>query len=91
MALDDRQPHFPFGEAPPDLLKFDLRFIRDIHKAPASRRRLLTSLVGMVRELGAEPLAEGIESAEEARACTDIGFTRAQGYFFGRPQPVAGG
>ena len=78
------------GEAPPDLLKFDIRFIRDVDKAPPSRRRLLTSLVSIVRELGAEPVAEGVENAEEAEACIDVGFTRAQGYFFGRPRPVDG-
>lgn len=76
------------GEAPPDLLKFDIRFIRGVNAAPASKRRLLKSLVGIVRDLGAEPLAEGVETAEEAEACEEIGFTRAQGYFFGRPAPV---
>jgi EAL domain-containing protein (putative c-di-GMP-specific phosphodiesterase class I) len=76
------------GEAPPDLLKFDIRFIRGVNEAPASRRRLLKSLVGIVRDLGAEPLAEGVETAEEAQACEEIGFTRAQGYLFGRPIPV---
>jgi len=76
------------GEAPPDLLKFDIRFIRGIHEAPPSRRRLLRSLVEIVQDLGSEPVAEGVESAEEAAACSDIGFTRAQGYYFGRPKPA---
>ncbi len=78
------------GEAPPELLKFDIRFIRGVHDAPVSKRRLLRSLVGIVRDLGAEPVAEGIESAEEAAACIDVGFTRAQGYLFGRPRPADG-
>jgi EAL domain-containing protein (putative c-di-GMP-specific phosphodiesterase class I) len=78
------------GEAPPDLLKFDIRFIRNVDQAPASRRRLLKSLVGIVRDLGAEPLAEGIETAQEAEACEELGFTRAQGYLFGRPMPLEG-
>ena len=73
------------GEAPPDLLKFDIRFIRGVDAAPPSRRRLLKSLVGIVRDLGAEPLAEGVETAEEAAACEELGFTRAQGYYFARP------
>jgi EAL domain-containing protein (putative c-di-GMP-specific phosphodiesterase class I) len=78
------------GEAPPDLLKFDIRFIRNVDQAPASRRRLLKSLVGIVRDLGAEPLAEGVETALEAEACEEMGFTRAQGYLFGRPTPMEG-
>ena len=76
------------GEAPPDLLKFDIRFIRGVHEAPPSKRRLLRSLVEIVQDLGAEPVAEGVEYAEEAAACVDIGFTRAQGYYFGRPRPA---
>ncbi len=75
------------GEAPPDLLKFDIRFIRGVHEAPASKRRLLKSLVSIVRDLGAEPVAEGVETAPEAEACEELGFTRAQGYLFGRPRP----
>src|SRR5205814_4274760 len=52
------------GEAPPDLLKFDIRFIRGVHKAPASKRRLLRSLVEIVQDLGAEPVAAGAGIAE---------------------------
>ena len=76
------------GEAPPDLLKFDVRFVRGVDAAPPSKRRLLKSLVAIVRDLGAEPLAEGVETAGEAEACVDIGFTRAQGYFYGPPLPA---
>ena len=76
------------GEAPPDLLKFDIRFIRGVNAAPPSKRRLLHSLVEIVKDLGAEPVAEGVETAEEAETCVDLGFTRAQGYFFGAPRPV---
>jgi EAL domain-containing protein (putative c-di-GMP-specific phosphodiesterase class I) len=76
------------GEAPPDLLKFDIRFIRGIGEAPVSRRRLLRSLVDITRDLGAESLAEGVETAEEAAACAELGFTRAQGFFFGAPVPI---
>jgi EAL domain-containing protein (putative c-di-GMP-specific phosphodiesterase class I) len=74
------------GEAPPDLLKFDVRFVRGVDAAPPSKRRLLKSLVAIVRDLGAEPLAEGVETAEEAEACVDIGFTRAQGFYYGPPR-----
>ena len=74
------------GEAPPDLLKFDIRFVRAVDAAPRSKRLLLRSLVEITRDLGAEPVAEGVETAEEAEACADIGFTRAQGFFFGAPK-----
>ena len=76
------------GEAPPDLLKFDIRFIRGVNEAPASSDGCCARWSDIVRDLGAEPLAEGVETAEEAEACADIGFTRAQGFFFGRPRAI---
>jgi EAL domain-containing protein (putative c-di-GMP-specific phosphodiesterase class I) len=76
------------GEMPPDLLKFDVRFVRDVDRAPDSKRRVLKSLVDIALDLGVKPLAEGIETAAEAAACIEMGFTHAQGYHFGRPVPI---
>jgi EAL domain-containing protein (putative c-di-GMP-specific phosphodiesterase class I) len=76
------------GDVPPDLLKFDTQFVRDIDRAPDSKRRLLKSLVDIARDLGVKPVAEGIETAGEAAVCIDVGFTHAQGYHFGRPAPI---
>jgi EAL domain-containing protein (putative c-di-GMP-specific phosphodiesterase class I) len=76
------------AEVPPQFLKFDMSFVRGIDSAPASRRRLLTSLVSVARELIVWTVAEGVETAEEADACMHIGFTHAQGFFFGRPRPI---
>lgn len=72
-------------EARPDFVKFDISLIRSIDVAELSRRRMLKSLVDMVRELDIQALAEGIETPEEAEACVEIGFDLAQGYHFGRP------
>ena len=33
-------------------------------------------------------VAEGIETAGEARACAELGFTHAQGFHIGRPRPI---
>jgi EAL domain-containing protein (putative c-di-GMP-specific phosphodiesterase class I) len=63
--------------------------IRDIDKASGDRVKMLRSLVKIVVELGVKALAEGIETVQEAEACIDIGFTLAQGYFYGRPAPPA--
>ena len=75
-------------EAPPDYLKFDMSMIRSIDQAPAERQRMLAALVKMVCELGIAPLAEGIETEAEAQTCRELGFTTAQGFFFGSPAPV---
>lgn len=73
--------------AAPDVLKFDMGLIRDIHKAPRERIKVLGSLVRIVSDLGVQPLAEGIECLEEAQVCQELGFTLAQGFYFGRPAP----
>jgi EAL domain-containing protein (putative c-di-GMP-specific phosphodiesterase class I) len=75
-------------EAPPDYLKFDISLIREIDKAPPERQRMLASLVTLVKDLGVNPLAEGIETAGEADVCRSLGFSTAQGFHFGRPAPV---
>ena len=62
--------------------------IDGIDLAPASRQRMLTSLVSVARDLLVYTVAEGVETAEEADVCMRIGFTHAQGYFFGRPRPI---
>lgn len=73
------------GEVPPDVLKFDMQLIRGIDKAAATRQELLATLVGMARNLGAIPLAEGVETAGEDRVCQQLGFELGQGHFYGRP------
>lgn len=70
----------------PDYLKFDIGLIREIHLSP-QRQQIVAGLVRMARDLNIQPLAEGIESAAEAEVCEQMGFTHAQGYFYGRPAP----
>jgi len=74
------------AEVPPDVLKFDIKLIHKIDRSPASRRRVVESLVTKVRQWGVLPLAEGVETAEEAAICAEIGFVLGQGYFYGRPE-----
>lgn len=74
-------------EVPPDVLKFDISLVRDIHKASPKRQQMVATMVSMVCDFGIAPLAEGVETAEEAEACQQLGFEFAQGFFFGRPAP----
>jgi EAL domain-containing protein (putative c-di-GMP-specific phosphodiesterase class I) len=39
------------------------------------------------RTAGCRLVAEGIETAEEARTLTELGVEFGQGYWFGRPEP----
>ena len=73
------------ADVPPDFLKFDISFIRGLDTATTARRRLVASLVEVARDVGSAVLAEGVETAAEATACVELGFSHAQGYYFGRP------
>lgn len=72
-------------DVPPDYLKFDISLVRDLDRAASGRRRMISTLVGMARELRITSVAEGVERPEEAQAAREIGFDLAQGYLFGRP------
>lgn len=75
-------------EARPDCVKFDISLIRNIDRAAPHRYQMLETLVRMVSDLDIRVLAEGIETAEEAVACRELGFDYAQGFYFGRPTPA---
>jgi EAL domain-containing protein (putative c-di-GMP-specific phosphodiesterase class I) len=75
-------------EVPPDVLKFDIKLIQGLPSASVQRRSMIESLIQIVLDLGVVPLAEGVEKDEEATICRELGFELAQGYLFGRPQPV---
>jgi len=77
------------GEVPPQYVKFDMGLIRGIHQAAEPKRRLLRSLVKLVRDLDAVALAEGVETEAEAAVCRDMGFQLIQGYLTGKPVPAA--
>ena len=76
------------ADVPPDVIKFDLQMIHGLPDATPEKRQMVASLVQMVRSLGVVPLAEGVETLEEATVCQELGFELAQGYFFGYPAPV---
>jgi EAL domain-containing protein (putative c-di-GMP-specific phosphodiesterase class I) len=77
------------AEVSPDFLKFDSRFVRNLDSAAEARQNLVQTLVAMVRGMGIAPLAEGIETSAENETCIQLGFQFAQGYFHGRPAPLA--
>jgi EAL domain-containing protein (putative c-di-GMP-specific phosphodiesterase class I) len=69
----------------PDIVKFDIKFIREIHLAPARQQQMVASLVRMVRELNIVPLAEGVEQEAEHNVIVEMGFELGQGYLYGKP------
>lgn len=76
------------AKAPPDYLKFDISLIREIHLAPKRLHQMVSTFVKAAEDLGIATLAEGIECAEEAATCHELGFKFAQGFYYGRPLPI---
>lgn len=71
----------------PDVIKLDLRLVQD---QPDSEIAAIVAAVGAQAERdGTAVLAEGIETAEQARAAVAMGATLGQGWLFGRPGSLA--
>ena len=70
-----------------DLIKFDMRFMRQFDSSPRSKI-ILTELMRMAQSLGTDTVCEGVETEEQADFLSDIGCTKLQGYFFCKPIPV---
>ena len=72
----------------PDIIKFDIALIKNIHTRSEASRSIVETLVKMARDAGIHTLAEGVETFEEAEACRAIGFDLGQGFYLGRPAPL---
>jgi diguanylate cyclase (GGDEF)-like protein len=69
---------------PVDTLKIDQSFVRGACR-PGRDAIILESIVRLGRLLGLNVVAEGVETAEELEALTQLGCTRMQGYYLGKP------
>jgi EAL domain-containing protein (putative c-di-GMP-specific phosphodiesterase class I) len=88
VALDDFGAGYSgldrFARLAPDEIKLDMALVRDIDRDPR-RRAIVRSLVGLCAELDTLLIAEGIETADEARCLADLGVRYHQGYWYARP------
>ncbi|SDG48673.1 periplasmic sensor diguanylate cyclase/phosphodiesterase [Bradyrhizobium sp. Rc2d] len=73
---------FPF-----DKIKIDKSFIRNLTHQPRSSA-IISSIVTLARGLDMSVTAEGVETREEFERLKALGVNFAQGYLFGRPQPI---
>ena len=71
----------------PDFIKLDMSLIRDIH-LDATRRALAAALTAFAHQIGAQVIAEGIETAQELACLQQLGASLGQGYHLGRPVPA---
>jgi len=66
-----------------DLIKFDMRFMEHFDSDEA--KIILTELVKMAGGLGIETVCEGVEKEEQVDFLSEIGCTKIQGYYYGKP------
>lgn len=68
----------------PDVVKLDMGVVRGVHQ-DRWREGLIRHLASFAAEVGLLVIAEGVETAEEARCLLALGVTHMQGYLFARP------
>ena len=75
-------------QLPLKAIKLDMNIVQ---RAPLSRSdfRLFRHLVGMAHQLHLDIIAEGVENEETHTIILATGCTHGQGYFYGRPMPIA--
>jgi PAS domain S-box-containing protein len=75
-------------ELRPSVVKLDIGLIRGVDADPV-RQAMVAGMVHFANEIGCMLVGEGVETAEEAQALTELGVRMGQGFLFAHPAPVA--
>jgi EAL domain-containing protein (putative c-di-GMP-specific phosphodiesterase class I) len=75
-------------ELAPDAIKLDTALTRRVDAEPRNRA-LIASLVAFAEQVGMSLIAEGVETAAEARTLQELGVSAVQGFYIARPGPLA--
>lgn len=65
-------------------IKIDRSFVRDI-TTERQQASLVNAIISMARSLDKEPVAEGVETIDQATALAAMGCNVGQGYLYGKP------
>lgn len=91
ISLDDFGTGFSslsyLKKLPINTLKIDKSFM-DTILADSATRIITEAIIGMVKSLGFESIAEGVEEEQQYKYLRTIGCDIIQGYYFGRPMPA---
>ena len=91
LALDDFGSGYSslgrLSRLPVSEVKLDRSFALALQESRRAQT-VVSSILAMIAEMGLVSVAEGIESEEMAELFRDLGCHRAQGYHFGRPEPL---
>jgi predicted signal transduction protein with EAL and GGDEF domain len=69
-------------------IKIDRSFVQSAAKGGKEAIAIIRAVVALAQSLGMATTAEGVETESEHRMVQDLGCTKVQGYYFGRPLPV---
>lgn len=73
---------------PVSRLKIDRCFIRNVHEDPENAA-VVKAIIYLARNFGLDVIAEGVETERQLDFLHNNACPEVQGYFFGRPVPVA--
>jgi PAS domain S-box-containing protein len=73
---------------PLDFLKIDRAFVADVHQDPRDAA-ICSALITLGHGLGLQVIAEGVSGKEQLEWLRTHGCDQAQGYFLGKPAPLA--
>ncbi|WP_337192901.1 putative bifunctional diguanylate cyclase/phosphodiesterase [Alteraurantiacibacter buctensis] len=69
-------------------IKVDRSFVQGAAQNNAESLAIINAVVAMANSLEMSTTAEGVEDAAQAAMIRDLGCTKIQGYYFGRPMPA---
>lgn len=75
------------ADLPVNVVKVDRTLVRSA--SDPSIRKIIGAICDISRTLGIASVAEGVEDEGQIPVLRDLGFTHAQGYFYGRPAPAS--
>ncbi len=69
-------------------IKIDRSFVQGASKGVKEAIAIIRAVVALAQSLGMATTAEGVETEAEHHMVQELGCTKVQGYYFGRPLPV---
>ena len=74
------------SDMPIDVLKMDMKFIRNIESSETDMR-LVKLILDIAKYLSLQVVAEGVETSRQLELLKEAGCDLVQGYYFSRPVP----
>ncbi|WP_375392063.1 putative bifunctional diguanylate cyclase/phosphodiesterase [uncultured Sphingomonas sp.] len=70
-------------------IKIDRSFVKGASKGVREAIAIIRAVVALAKSLGMATTAEGVETEKEHEMVQELGCSKVQGFYFGRPLPVA--